>query len=173
VIVDPVKARFSAWYEMFPRSARGDGRHATFKDVVERLPYVQEMGFDVLYFPPIHPIGTTARKGKNNAVAAERARSQPLGDRLEGGRPQGRPAGVGHARGFPPPCFRSEEQKHRCRAGHRLPVLARPPVRQEHPEWFRWRPDGTVQYAENPPKKYQDIYPFEFETAAWRACGTS
>src|SRR6185369_11055551 len=71
VVVDPLKARFSAWYEMFPRSARSDGRHATFKDVVERLPYVQKMGFDVLYFPPIHPIGTTARKGKNNAVAAQ------------------------------------------------------------------------------------------------------
>src|SRR6185503_3951219 len=70
VVVDPLKARFSTWYEMFPRSARGDGKHATFKDVVARLPYVQEMGFDVLYFPPIHPIGTTARKGKNNAVSA-------------------------------------------------------------------------------------------------------
>src|SRR5690606_27208230 len=71
VVVDPVRARFSTWYEMFPRSARADGRHATFKDCVALLPYVQEMGFDVLYFPPIHPIGTTARKGRNNAVSAQ------------------------------------------------------------------------------------------------------
>src|SRR6185503_1154146 len=140
VLVDPVKARFSAWYEMFPRSARGDGRHATFKDVVERLPYVQEMGFDVLYFPPIHPIGTTARKGKNNAVAAK-------------------PGEVGS-----PWAIGAKEGGHnafQCSPDH--------PYVKEHPEWFRARPDGTVQYAENPPKKYQDIYPFDFETAAWRS----
>jgi starch synthase (maltosyl-transferring) len=170
VVVDPAKARFSTWYEMFPRSARGDGRHATFRDVVERLPYVQEMGFDVLYFPPIHPIGTTARKGKNNAVAAqpgEVGSPWAIGAR-EGGH-KAILSDLGTAEDFR---FLVGEAKKRgidvaldiafqCSPDH--------PYVREHPEWFRARPDGTVQYAENPPKKYQDIYPFDFETAAWRS----
>jgi len=170
VLVDPVKARFSAWYEMFPRSARGDGRHATFKDVVERLPYVQEMGFDVLYFPPIHPIGTTARKGKNNAVAAKPGEvGSPWAIGAKEGGHKAILSELGTAEDFR---FLVGEAKKRgidialdiafqCSPDH--------PYVKEHPEWFRARPDGTVQYAENPPKKYQDIYPFDFETAAWRS----
>ena len=170
VVVDPLKARFSTWYEMFPRSARGDGKHATFKDVVARLPYVQEMGFDVLYFPPIHPIGTTARKGKNNAVSA---RAGDVGSPWAIGAAEG-----GHKAILPElgsfSDFKQlvEEAKKRgiaialdiafqCSPDH--------PYVKEHPEWFRARPDGTVQYAENPPKKYQDIYPFDFDTPAWKS----
>ena len=170
VMVDPVKARFSSWYEMFPRSVRGDGRHASFSDVVERLPYVQDMGFDVLYFPPIHPIGTTARKGKNNAVAA-----QP-GD-------VGSPWAIGAKDGGHKAVLRelgtledfrrlvSEAKKRNLDVALDIAFQCSPdhPYVRQHPEWFRTRPDGTVQYAENPPKKYQDIYPFDFETAAWRS----
>jgi starch synthase (maltosyl-transferring) len=170
VVVDPAKARFSAWYEMFPRSARGDGRHATFRDVVERLPYVQALGFDVLYFPPIHPVGTTARKGKNNAVAAQ------TGDV---GSPWAIGAKEGGHKAVLPQLGSLEDFRHLVKeAGKRgidialdIAFQCSPdhPYVREHPEWFRARPDGTVQYAENPPKKYQDIYPFDFETAAWRS----
>jgi starch synthase (maltosyl-transferring) len=170
VLVDPVKARFSTWYEMFPRSVRGDGRHGSFRDVIERLPYVQEMGFDVLYFPPIHPIGDTARKGKNNAVAA-----QP-GD-------VGSPWAIGSAQGGHKAIHRElgtlEDFRELVRRAKTrgidialdIAFQASPdhPYVREHREWFRARPDGTVQYAENPPKKYQDIYPFDFESAAWKS----
>ena len=170
VLVDPVRARFSTWYEMFPRSVRGDGRHGSFRDVVERLAYVQDMGFDVLYFPPIHPIGTTARKGKNNAVSA-----QP-GD-------VGSPWAIGAAEGGhkaiqpelgTPEDFRflvGEAKKRNIDIALDIAFQASPdhPYVKEHREWFRARPDGTVQYAENPPKKYQDIYPFDFESPAWKS----
>jgi starch synthase (maltosyl-transferring) len=170
VVVDPVKARFSSWYEMFPRSVRGDGRHASFGDVVERLPYVQDMGFDVLYFPPIHPIGTTARKGKNNAVAAQ---SGDVGSPWAiGARDGGHKAVLGELGTLED--FRrlvAEAKKRNLDVALDIAFQCSPdhPYVREHPEWFRTRPDGTVQYAENPPKKYQDIYPFDFETAAWRS----
>ena len=161
---------FSAWYELFPRSCARDRQHGRSR-LDERLPYVAELGFDVLYLPPIHPIGTTARKGKNNA-----ARREP-GDV---GSPWAIGAEEGGHKAIHPELgtledFRAlrvaarSDTKHRDGARHRLPVLARPSLRDEHPEWFRWRPDGTVQYAENPPKKYQDIYPFDFETEAWQS----
>jgi len=170
VVVDPLKARFSSWYEMFPRSARGDGRHGTFKDVVARLPYVQEMGFDVLYFPPIHPIGTTARKGRNNAVGAKPGE---VGSPWAIGAKEG-----GHKAVLPDlgtlDDFRhlvSEAEKRGMEVALDIAFQCSPdhPYVKEHPEWFRARPDGTVQYAENPPKKYQDIYPFDFETPAWQS----
>jgi starch synthase (maltosyl-transferring) len=170
VVVDPLKARFSSWYEMFPRSARGDGRHATFEDVAARLPYVQEMGFDVLYFPPIHPIGTTARKGRNNAVCAQPG---DVGSPWAIGAKEG-----GHKAVLPDlgtlEDFRhlvSEAEKRGMEVALDIAFQCSPdhPYVREHPEWFRARPDGTVQYAENPPKKYQDIYPFDFETPAWRS----
>jgi starch synthase (maltosyl-transferring) len=169
VVVDPPLAGFSAWYEFFPRSASGEpGRHGTFKDCEARLPYVASMGFDILYFPPIHPIGRGFRKGKNNSPLAE---SGDIGSpwaigASEGGHKSVHPdlgtieefrALVEQARSFGLEI--ALDIAFQCAPDH--------PYVKEHPEWFRWRPDGTVQYAENPPKKYQDIYPFDFECENW------
>ncbi len=169
VVVDPVRARFSTWYEVFPRSVRGDGRHATFKDVIARLPYVEEMGFDVLYFPPIHPIGTTARKGKNNAVRAEPG---DVGSPWAIGAAEGGHKAIHPELGTFEDFHELIEQAERRNIAIALDIAFQcspdHPYVKEHPRWFRWRPDGTVQYAENPPKKYQDIYPFEFENEDWR-----
>lgn len=171
VTVDVVRARFSAWYEMFPRStATEPGRHGTFRDCIARLPYVASMGFDVVYLPPIHPIGQQFRKGKNNATTAQ------------AGEP-GSPWAIGGAEGGHKsihPELGTLEDFHALIAaakGHGIDIAidiafqSSPdhPYVKEHPEWFRHRPDGTVQYAENPPKKYQDIYPFDFETPAWQS----
>jgi starch synthase (maltosyl-transferring) len=171
VVVDRDKARFSTWYEMFPRScAAVPGQHGTFKDCEARLPYLARMGFDVLYLPPIHPIGQVHRKGKNNATMA--TPDDP-----------GSPWAIGSAAGghmaIHPQLgtlddFRSliaKAQEYGIEIALDIAFQCAPdhPYVQEHPEWFRWRPDGTVQYAENPPKKYEDIYPFDFDTAHWRA----
>ena len=170
VLVDPVRARFSTWYEMFPRSARDDGRHGTFRDVIELLPYVQAMGFDVLYFPPIHPIGSSARKGKNNTV---RAAPGDVGSPWAIGASEG-----GHKAILPElgtfddfHALVAEAEKRSMQIALDIAFQCSPdhPYVKQHPEWFRARPDGTIQYAENPPKKYQDIYPFDFETAAWKS----
>ncbi|MBK9712479.1 MAG: alpha-1,4-glucan--maltose-1-phosphate maltosyltransferase [Kouleothrix sp.] len=170
VVVDRARARFGAWYELFPRScAPAPGRHGTFLDVEERLPYVAAMGFDVLYMPPIHPIGRSFRKGRNNTVIA-------------GPDDPGSPWAIGAAEGghkdiHPELGTLDDFQRLRRRAGEFGIELALDiafqcapdhPYVKAHPEWFRQRPDGTIQYAENPPKKYQDIYPFDFETAGWR-----
>ena len=169
VVVDRERARFSAWYELFPRSASPDpSRHGTFRDVIARLPYVQELGFDVLYLPPIHPIGRQFRKGPNNVVG---------GGPDDPGVPWaiGGPAG-GHTAIHPdlgtPADFRrlvKEANKRGIEIALDIAFQASPdhPWVKEHPEWFRARPDGTIQYAENPPKKYQDIYPFDFESEDW------
>jgi starch synthase (maltosyl-transferring) len=171
VVVDPERARFSAWYEMFPRSTSPvPGQHGTFKDCEARLPYVAEMGFDVLYFPPIHPVGRAFRKGKNNALT-------PQSDDV------GSPWAIGSAEGghkaIHPQLGTLEDFRHLVGAAAKLGIdisldiafQCSPdhPYVKEHPQWFRARPDGTIQYAENPPKKYQDIYPFDFETADWPA----
>ncbi|HVL35967.1 MAG TPA: alpha-1,4-glucan--maltose-1-phosphate maltosyltransferase [Burkholderiales bacterium] len=170
VSVDPVRARYSTWYEMFPRSARADGAHGTLRDVIGLLPYVADMGFDVLYFPPIHPIGFTARKGRNNAVASEPG---DVGSPWAIGSPEG-----GHKAILPAlgtfedfHAVVAEAKKLGIEIALDVAFQCAPdhPYVKEHPEWFRIRPDGTVQYAENPPKKYQDIYPFDFETRAWRS----
>ncbi|MGE3806009.1 MAG: alpha-amylase family glycosyl hydrolase, partial [Gemmataceae bacterium] len=171
VVVDPVKARFSTWYEMFPRSTAPEpGRHGTFRDCEARLPYIANMGFDVLYLPPIHPVGIAFRKGKNNAVTA-----QP--DDV------GSPWGIGGKEGGHKaihPALGSLADFHglvKKAKGHGIDIALdvafqcspdHPYVKQ-HPEWFIQRPDGTIQYAENPPKKYQDIYPINFESENWRA----
>ena len=170
VVVDPERARYSAWYEMFPRSAATEpGKHGTFKDVINRLPYVSSLGFDVIYLPPIHPIGQSFRKGKNNNVV-----SQP-------GEP-GSPWAIGSEEGGHKsihPELGTLEEFHELVAASRelnieialdIAFQASPdhPYVKEHPEWFLSRPDGTIQYAENPPKKYQDIYPFYFETSNWQ-----
>ncbi len=170
VVVDRPLARFSAWYEMFPRSASArPGRHGTFRDVEARLPYVAGMGFDVLYLPPIHPIGTAFRKGPNNSI-----KSPPEGP--------GSPWAIGGPEGghkdVHPELGTLEDFRRLVRAARRrgleialdlaFQVSPDHPYVREHPEWFRARPDGTIQYAENPPKKYQDTYPFDFDTEAWK-----
>ncbi|MGB8261565.1 MAG: alpha-1,4-glucan--maltose-1-phosphate maltosyltransferase [Terracidiphilus sp.] len=166
--VDPVRARFSSWYEFFPRSTAETGRHGTFADCERRLSYVAEMGFNVVYLPPIHPIGRNFRKGPNNNPEAK------PGD-------QGSPWAIGAAEGGHKSIlaelgtldeFRGFVGKAR-EAGLQLAMdiafQAAPdhPYVREHENWFRKRPDGTIQYAENPPKKYQDIYPFDFESEDW------
>jgi starch synthase (maltosyl-transferring) len=168
--VDRKRASFSTWYEMFPRSAAAEaGRHGTFADVERHLPRIAKMGFDVLYLPPIHPIGTTFRKGKNNRVTAD---SGDVGSPWAIGGTEG-----GH-KSIHPQLGTMEQFEHLVAAAHQhgleialdiaFQVSPDHPYVQEHPEWFLHRPDGTIQYAENPPKKYQDIYPFHFETDAWR-----
>lgn len=170
LVVDREKARFGAWYEMFPRSTAADeGRHGTFKDCEARLPYVAGMGFDILYLPPIHPIGLAYRKGKNNNSTC--APGDP-------GSPWAIGAKEGGHKAILPQLGTLEDFHHLLGKAkdHGLEVAldiafqCSPdhPYVKEHPEWFRRRPDGTVQYAENPPKKYQDIYPFEFENENWR-----
>jgi starch synthase (maltosyl-transferring) len=169
VVVDPVRARFSSWYELFPRSASPDpNRHGTFDDVVARLDYVARMGFDVLYLPPISPIGRQFRKGPNNT---ESCSSADPGVPWAIGGPDG-----GHTSVHPQlgslEDFERLVQEARGRGieiALDIAFQASPdhPWVKEHREWFRARPDGTIQYAENPPKKYQDIYPFDFESGDW------
>jgi starch synthase (maltosyl-transferring) len=169
VLVDRERARFSSWYELFPRSTADEpGRHGTFADVEARLPYVAELGFDVLYLPPIHPIGTTMRKGRNNALAPD---PDDVGSPWAIGAEEG-----GHT-GIHPQLGTLEDFRHLLAAAsdHGIEIALdlafqcspdHPYVR-EHPEWFKRRPDGSVQFAENPPKRYEDIYPFDFESEAW------
>ena len=170
VVVDREKARFSAWYEMFPRSCAAEsGAHGTFKDCERLLPYVASMGFDILYLPPIHPIGYTHRKGKNNSVTAtanDPGSPWAIGSD-EGGHKSVHPR-LGTLEDFKRFVRKAEtlglevalDLAYQCSPDH--------PYVKEHPQWFRWRPDGTVQYAENPPKKYQDIYPLDFTSDQWR-----
>ncbi len=170
VVVDREKARFSTWYEMFPRScAHGSSRHATFKDCTVRLPYIAAMGFDILYLPPIHPIGQAHRKGRNNSPAAkpdDPGTPWAIGSK-EGGHKSVHPQ-LGTLKDFQ--SFVAKARKYGIEIAMDVAFQCAPdhPYVKEHPEWFRWRPDNTVQYAENPPKKYEDIYPFEFETENWR-----
>jgi starch synthase (maltosyl-transferring) len=169
VTVDRERAGFSAWYEMFPRSASPQpGIHGTFKDCEARLGYIAELGFDVLYLPPIHPIGQSFRKGKNNSVKAEPG---DVGSPWAIGSSEG-----GHTAIHPELGTLADLQSligkvkqigmevaldiaFQCSPDH--------PWVKEHPQWFKRRADGTIQYAENPPKKYQDIYPLDFESSDW------
>jgi starch synthase (maltosyl-transferring) len=171
VWVDRERARFGAWYEMFPRSAGPDpGRSGTFAEARAELPRIADLGFDVIYLPPIHPIGTSFRKGRNNALSAGPG---------DPGSPWaiGSPAG-GHTAVEPSlgtlddfEAFNREARRLGMEVALDLAWQCSPdhPWVREHPEWFRHRPDGTIKYAENPPKKYQDIYPFDFECEEWRA----
>ncbi len=170
VVVDREKARFSTWYEMFPRSCSPQpGRHGTFKDCEARLPYVAGMGFDVLYFPPIHPIGRTHRKGTNNAPICEPDDvGSPWGiGGKEGGHKDIHPD-LGTLADFTRLVAKAKEQGLEIALDIAFQCSPDHPYVKEHPEWFRQRPDGTVQYAENPPKKYQDIYPLEFDNEDWK-----
>ncbi|MBT2334897.1 alpha-1,4-glucan--maltose-1-phosphate maltosyltransferase [Variovorax paradoxus] len=164
------RARFSTWYELFPRSAAtAHGAHGTFRDVEARLPAIAAMGFDVLYFPPIHPIGRLQRKGPNNALAggADDVGSPWAIGAAEGGHKAILPA-LGTAEDFRRLC--AQAASHGLEIALDIAFQCAPdhPYVKAHPDWFRWRPDGSVQYAENPPKKYQDIYPFNFESEDWR-----
>ncbi len=171
LVVDRERARFSAWYEFFPRSVTDDpARHASFKDAEQRLEYAAEMGFDVVYLPPIHPIGTTFRKGKNNAVEAEPG---DVGSPWAIGADRG-----GHKAVHPELGTLEDFRRFRERAEAlgmevaldiAFQVSPDHPYAKTHKSWFLVRPDGTIQYAENPPKKYQDIYPFYFDTEDWQS----
>ena len=170
VQVDRERAGFSAWYEMFPRSSSAEpGRHATFKDCIRRLPYVAEMGFDVLYLPPIHPIGRKHRKGKNNnpVCAADDVGSPWAIGAEEGGHKSIHPQ-LGTLEDFRQLVEAAREMGLEMAMDIAFQCTPDHPYVSEHPDWFRWRPDGTVQYAENPPKKYEDIYPLNFENPKWR-----
>ncbi|MFH1674387.1 MAG: alpha-1,4-glucan--maltose-1-phosphate maltosyltransferase [Pseudomonadota bacterium] len=169
VVVDRKRAIFSAWYELFPRSTSPEaGRPGTLKDCERLVPEIAQMGFDVLYLPPIHPIGKTHRKGKNNAPTAQAddpGSPWAIGSE-EGGHKSIYPS-LGTIEDFERLIEKADEfgidiamdLAYQCSPDH--------PYVQDHPEWFTKRPDGTIQHAENPPKKYEDIVPFNFETEQW------
>ena len=164
VVVDRPLARFAAWYELFPRSqGRVPGRHGTFRDCVERLPDIAGMGFDVVYLPPIHPIGRSFRKGRNNALEAS---PDDPGSPWAIGNEQGGHKAIDPALGTPADfrTFLRAARNHGLEVALDYALQCSPdhPWVTEHPEWFHHRPDGTIKYAENPPKKYQDIYPLNF-----------
>jgi starch synthase (maltosyl-transferring) len=170
VVVDPQLARFGAWYEFFPRSAGKELAHGTFRDCEARLPYVREMGFDVVYFPPIHPIGRERRKGPNNTLTPgphDPGSPWAIGAR-EGGHREIHPQ-LGTLEDFKRLLAAAREQRLETAMDIAFQCAPDHPYVQAHPEWFRIRPDGSVQYAENPPKKYQDIYPFDFDIDAWES----
>jgi starch synthase (maltosyl-transferring) len=171
VTVDPVLARTGAWYELFPRSCPNKaGRHGSFRDLEAYLPRIAEMGFDVLYLPPIHPIGTTFRKGRNNnPVAAPDEPGSPWGiGSAEGGHTAIHPE-LGTLEDFKRVLARASELNIEIALDIAFQCSPDHPWVREHPAWFKHRPDGTIQYAENPPKKYQDIYPINFETDEWKS----
>jgi starch synthase (maltosyl-transferring) len=171
VTVDRERARYGAWYELFPRSwSEEPGRHATLRECEARLAYVAEMGFDVLYLAPIHPIGRERRKGPNNALVAspDDVGSPWAIGASEGGHDALNPQ-LGTLDDFRHFVARARDLGLEVALDIAFQCAPDHPYVQSHPEWFRWRPDGTVQYAENPPKKYQDIYPFNLESDDWRA----
>ena len=171
LLVEPERAVFSSWYELFPRSVPGKKHfHGTFADCVAFLPRLKKMGFDVLYLPPIHPIGRTNRKGKNNSLTPT---AQDPGSPWAIGAKEG-----GHT-SIHPQLGTLQEFEHLVDQGEKAGISVAldiafqcapdHPWVTEHPEWFVHRPDGSIQYAENPPKKYEDIYPINFETDAWES----
>jgi len=170
VDVDRERARFSTWYELFPRSCSPiPGKHGTFRDVEQRLPYVASMGFDVLYLPPIHPIGKTHRKGRNNSVVCtpdDVGSPWAIGSK-EGGHVAVHPS-LGTLQDFKRLVTKAKEHGIEIALDIAFQCSPDHPYVREHRKWFRERPDGSVQCAENPPKIYEDIYPFDFETNAWR-----
>jgi starch synthase (maltosyl-transferring) len=174
VCVDREKARFSTWYEVFPRSCAPEpGRHGTFCDVERWLPYIASLGFDTLYLPPIHPIGRAFRKGKNNSVVAEPGDTGSpwaIGSE-EGGHKSIHPE-LGSFDDFQRLVAKASEHGLEIALDIAFQCSPDHPYVRQHPEWFRARPDGTIQYAENPPKKYQDIYPFDFDSPNWRELWT-
>jgi len=170
LIADRKRAQFSSWYELFPRSAAGEANgHGTFRDVEARLEYVSRMGFDVLYLPPVHPIGRVNRKGPNNSLAAG---ADDVGSPWAIGAAEGGHkdilAQLGSLDDFKSLILKARAFEIEIAMDVAFQCAPDHPYVRSHPEWFKHRPDGSVQYAENPPKKYQDIYPFDFESANWR-----
>lgn len=166
VTVDPPRARFGAWYELFPRStSAAPRRHGTFDDVVARLPYLEELGFDVLYLPPIHPIGHERRKGANNrpSTSPDDPGSPWAIGAAEGGHTAVHPD-LGTIQDFRRLLAAARERGIEVALDVAFQTTPEHPWVAEHPEWFRHRPDGSIQHAENPPKVYEDIYPIDFET---------
>jgi starch synthase (maltosyl-transferring) len=169
ILVDRKLARFGSWYEFFPRSTGRAGEHGTLDDAAAHLDYVKEMGFDIVYLPPVHPIGHSYRKGKDNAPTAEPGEpGSPWAiGASEGGHKAVHPE-LGGLEAFDRFMARAKELglevaldlAYQCSPDH--------PYVREHPEWFRHRPDGSIRYAENPPKKYQDVYPINFESPDWQ-----
>lgn len=180
LVVDRERARCSAWYELFPRSQGRDPAHPAPTTLVEaewRLPGIAQMGFGVVYLPPIHPIGRTNRKGRDNSLAARRG--DPGSPWAIGSSEGGHTAVASELGGLPAfEHFRRAAEAAGLEVALDLALQAAPdhPWVREHPEWFSHAPDGTIKYAENPPKRYQDIYPFNFagpsaadREALWRA----
>jgi len=171
IVVDSVRARFGAWYEMFPRSCTSDPRRSgTFREAESRLPDIAAMGFDVVYLPPVHPIGTTNRKGRNNSLMA--APGDPGSPWAVGSRNGGHTAidpDLGTIDDFDR--FVGLANRLGLEVALDIAFQASPdhPWVEEHPAWFRQRPDGSIKHAENPPKKYQDIFPFDLESADWQS----
>ncbi|MFO8098339.1 MAG: alpha-1,4-glucan--maltose-1-phosphate maltosyltransferase [Salinibacter sp.] len=176
VLVDPERARCAAWYEFFPRSTHeSPGTHGTLDDAAARLPRIKEMGFDIVYLPPIHPIGQTNRKGKDDARTAEPGdpgSPWAIGGFLEDGSKGGHKSvhpDLGGIEAFDRFVETADELgldvaldvAFQCSPDH--------PYVEEHPEWFYHRPDGSLRYAENPPKTYEDVHPINFETDDWQA----
>ena len=175
ITVDRVRARFGAWYELFPRSQNPEGRHGTFDDTAQRLPRLAELGWDVLYLPPIHPIGRTFRKGKNNTLRPE---PDDVGSPWAIGNEHGGHDAIEPALGTEADFrrFVAEANRHGIEIALDYALQCSPdhPWVKAHPDWFHIRPDGSIAYAENPPKKYQDIYPINFwcedRESLWAAC---
>ncbi|MCB1224283.1 MAG: DUF3416 domain-containing protein [Verrucomicrobiales bacterium] len=170
VRVERERARFSSWYEFFPRNAEGRAdRHSTFRDCLERLDDARAMGFDVIYFPPIHPIGITHRKGKNNTLTAG---PDDVGSPWAIGGPAGGHRAIEPALGTETDFvwLLAEARKRGLEIALDFAINCSPdhPYVKDHPDWFYQRPDGSIRYAENPPKKYQDIYPLNFHCADWK-----
>jgi len=176
VYVDRKKATFSTWYEFFPRSSsETEGKHGTFKDCERLLPRIANMGFDTLYFPPIHPIGEVNRKGKNNTTEAKKGdvgSAWGIGSQY-GGHKDVHPE-LGTMDDFKTLVAKAKEHGIEIAMDYALQAAPDHPWVTSHPDWFKWRPDGTVQYAENPPKKYQDILPIYWESEdyknLWNEC---
>jgi starch synthase (maltosyl-transferring) len=170
LLVERVRARYSSWYEMFPRStAASPEAHGSFADCERQLPYVAKMGFDVLYLPPIYPIGQTERRGPNNrpqAGTGDPGSPWAIGA-SEGGHKSIHPQ-LGSLSDFRRLVERAQALGIELAVDIAFQCSPDHPYVREHPEWFQKRPDGSIQYAENPPKKYQDIYPFDFTSPAWR-----
>jgi starch synthase (maltosyl-transferring) len=175
IVVDRERARFSSWYEFFPRSTDPSGRHGTFRTSIDALPRIKQLGFDILYLPPIHPTGRTYRKGKNNSLnpATDDVGSPWAIGNEHGGHDAIEPA-LGTMKDFDAFVAAAKQHDMEIALDYALQCSPDHPWVKEHPDWFHVRPDGSIAYAENPPKKYQDIYPINFwcedRKQLWEAC---